>query len=268
MKTMTANLIRRFALLTLAVLTAAVPATVLGQEEERSRDDRTVIEILDGRILVDGEEVDDEDGRVVIEGKDGKHTIILRSGDGGYAYWMGDPDEATAEFFARWNENHPQAFWDKEASRRLYDLEGNHRSWENLPEDATDTVWKFFNDGTAALESLGDHFGGTRLFDLEGQNERLREEMEIARLETEARDLAAQIRRAEGAERSTLEQEFDQKLNEIFDRKLAVRQERAEKLAEDLDELQAALQERREARSSIIEHRKRQLLGDEDHLKW
>lgn len=266
---MNAHPIRRFALLTLAVLTAAAPTTLLGQEEEdRSQDDRTVIEILDGRVLVNGEEVDAEDGRVVIEGKDGEHTIILRSDDDGYAYWVGDP--GNAEFFARWNANHPRGLWDKDAFRGFYDHEGNRRSWENLPEDAADTVWKFFNDGTAVLESLGDGYGldGSRLFDLERQDERLREEMDIARMETEARELAAEIRRSEGAERRTLEQEFDQKLNEIFDRKLALREKRAEKLAEELDEVRAALQERRDERGDIIERRKRQLLGEEDHLKW
>src|SRR5690606_22630161 len=79
--------------------------------------------------------------------------------------------------------------------------------------------------------------------------DRLRENAEVAELEHEARQLAREARRADGAERERLEGELRAKLEAIFDEKMKVRRERVERLERDLREARDAVDARQRARA-------------------
>lgn len=91
---------------------------------------------------------------------------------------------------------------------------------------------------------------------------------EVAEMERQSRDLARQVRSAEGAERERLEQELRAHLDELFSTKLELRRERVERLAERLERERAELDQRRSRRSEIVERRYRELLGERDELDW
>lgn len=91
---------------------------------------------------------------------------------------------------------------------------------------------------------------------------------EIAEMEARSRELARQVRSAEGAEQERLEQELRAHLDELFSEKLALRRERVERLAERLEREQSELETRRNRRSEIVERRYRELLGEQDELDW
>ena len=84
----------------------------------------------------------------------------------------------------------------------------------------------------------------------------------------ESRRLAQRARRAEGEERARLEGELEEKLNEIFERKQALREERIDRLRGDLDELLDAHNERDQNRREIIERRLNELLGKTSKYDW
>lgn len=97
----------------------------------------------------------------------------------------------------------------------------------------------------------------------------------IAEGERESRELARQLRRAEGADRDRLTDELRATLERTFDLKQQARRERiehlqqeAERLQSDLSELNDELAEREQARREIIERRQRELLGEADELDW
>ncbi|MEP0546524.1 MAG: hypothetical protein ABJF88_06305 [Rhodothermales bacterium] len=97
----------------------------------------------------------------------------------------------------------------------------------------------------------------------------------IADGERESRDLARQLRRAEGAERERLTRELRATLEQTFDLKQQARREQIEhlqqseeRLQSDLAERNEALAERERARREIIERRERDLLGEGDELDW
>jgi len=95
-----------------------------------------------------------------------------------------------------------------------------------------------------------------------------RESAEVIKLEREARELARKARRAEGAEREQLEQELRAKLMETLDAKLEARSERIERLEEHLQEERNILDARRNSREEIVSRRLRELLGEDDLLDW
>lgn len=119
------------------------------------------------------------------------------------------------------------------------------------------------------LEDMRVHFDHPMVESIERRVRRsVEEHREVARLERESRELAREARRAEGQERSELEAQLREKLNEIFDKKLEVRRERIERLHERLEEERSNLQERTEARDEMIDRRHRSLLGESDALEW
>lgn len=121
----------------------------------------------------------------------------------------------------------------------------------------------------SALENLQFHFAGPEgSFELEGMHTRAKERMEVAQLERESREIARQLRRADGAERRELESQLRTKLDEIFEIKMRLRRERIERMEERLQEERAKLQERAEGRDEIIERRYDELLGSEDPFEW
>ncbi|MDX1421264.1 MAG: hypothetical protein R3181_14960 [Rubricoccaceae bacterium] len=102
---------------------------------------------------------------------------------------------------------------------------------------------------------------------LDSRSAELRREM--MELERRTHELAAEMRRAEGAERAEAEQALDAALAELFALRGEMREaraarmvEEAERLREEAEMLRQSLREREQERRALIEKRKRELLGE------
>lgn len=91
---------------------------------------------------------------------------------------------------------------------------------------------------------------------------------EVSDLERASRRLAREVRRADGDERGELEQQLNEKLAEIFDKKMEMRRDRIERLESLLEKERSVVEERSQARDEIIDHRFDELLGEADALDW
>lgn len=121
----------------------------------------------------------------------------------------------------------------------------------------------------SALEDLDLHFREPLRFWSFGESPLLvQERMKVVEMERESRELARKARRAEGAERSELEAQLRDKLEEIFEVKLELRRERIDALEEKLRSEREKLRAREEARERLIERRRSELLGEDDALEW
>ena len=91
---------------------------------------------------------------------------------------------------------------------------------------------------------------------------------ELAELERESRRLAREARRVEGDERRELESKLRSHLEEVFDKKMEIRQERLRRLEEEVASLRKQYDERASARQRMIDDRLRDLLGEDNSLEW
>ena len=182
--------------------------------------------------------------------------------------WVGDDDDAFRvgpkgnrfgffgkengafldEFQKRMKEGMPHAyFFDRDgAGENTFFLEDNLRG---------------LRDGLAVF---GD--GNGFAWHMDGS---MKERAEISKMDMESRRLAMRVRQAEDdAERAELEQELQTLLEDIFERKQALRDEQIAALQKQIDEVAAARQERQQNRQQIIERRLKELLGERDVYDW
>ena len=223
--------------------------------EKTDGDDTVVVKIEDGKrtVTVNGEVLDDEEAEKYLDEMD----VLWVDDDDGYVWrvgprgnrfhFFGDDDGAfMADFRARMKEELPQAYFfgpDDEDGNAIF----------------LDDQLRGLRDGLAAF---GKHGSGLTL------GTSMKEHAEIARMDMESRRLAMKIREADAADRAELERELQSLLEDIFDRKLALRAERVEALREQLDEAESARQERQQNRQEIIERRMKELLGERDKYDW
>lgn len=215
------------------VLTACLPIPATAQD---AKDRVVTIEVQDGRVLVNGKAVEtvEGEGPVVIEvapGAGDERIVVRRGGRNVVA-------PRAARFFGE-----PGTFsFDADAlSGHMRDLERDLRVQLAPLRSGALTTW-----------SVAD----------------AEEAREIARMETETRRLAAEARRAEGAERARLERELGEKLDALFTRKLATERKRLAQLEERADAQRERLAQRERSRRDLIERRQRELLGEEDWMDW
>ncbi len=130
-------------------------------------------------------------------------------------------------------------------------------------EDNDFTVFSdyFGNFGNVLAGGFGDDF-------TVHLGESMKERTELMKMEMESQRLARRARRADGDERAQLEQELQEKLNEIFDRKQELRENRIEQLRESLNKALNQQNERDQSRNEIIDRRLRELLGQSDKYDW
>ena len=193
-----------------------------------------------------------EEGRtVVIVGDEGRQIIIRSADDEGHRF-----------------------FFDSDDYSRIFDWDGNVRLRGHRPR-----VMEFRgnllddNEHVGVLSDYLDGLGSVWVDRFGDDSQvRLAESMkgrsEVMRMEMESRRLAQQARRAEGEERTRLEAELDEKLQEIFDRKQALREEQIDKLREEMNEALDKHNEREQNRREIIERRLNQLLGKSSRYDW
>lgn len=138
-------------------------------------------------------------------------------------------------------------------------------------------------DDFAELHRLGEapyaFFGGDAPFalrgfmGLRGVSEETRERMTT--LQAEARQLAREARRADGAERDAAVRRLDAVLADLFEVRGQARQEEAERLRErarelmdEAAELEDGLRERAARRQALIDARRAELLGETTTSDW
>lgn len=196
---------------------------------------------------------------------DGDKTIVVMSEDGRRLVIRSADDEDGNRFFfedrpgARVFGVRPGTFFGEEGAPRIMRFHSDRLG--DLDEDLSvlddmlsgmDGVW---------VDRLGDDFR----VELGAS---MKERSELMRMETESQRLARRARRAEGQEKADLERELEEQLNEIFDRKQALQEERIERLRDEMDKALDRHNERDQHREEIVERRLRQLLGREDRLDW
>lgn len=226
-----------------AAFLGAPPAWAQNEDADdvRIRAKRVTIEVDDeGHVLVDGKHLADEHGDVIlrVEPEDGDVEVeIVRPMH----------RHMTARHAPHQHQN------------RLYFPHGREGAHPRIDFDMPDM--SDFPDVAPLMEQFRVELGDPIRASLE-------EHREVAGLERESRDLARRARRAEGAERNRLESELRTHLEEIFARKLELREQRIATLEEKLTDERDKLQRRRAARSEMIERRLRTLMGEDDILDW
>lgn len=225
--------------------------------EKTDGDDTVVVKIEDGKrtVTVNGEVLDDEAAEKYLDEMD----VLWVGDDDGYVWrvgprgnrfhFFGDDDGAfMADFHKRFQKElpHVYAYGSDDARDNVFVLDDQLRG---------------LRDGLAAFGTHGNEFAF-------GLSSSMKERSEIARMDMESRRLAMEIREADEADRTELERELQDLLEDLFDRKLTLRAERVEALREQLDEAEAARQERQQNRQEIIERRMKELLGERDKYDW
>ncbi|MDA0377967.1 MAG: hypothetical protein O3C45_06490 [Bacteroidetes bacterium] len=254
---------KRFLNLSLALLVlglAALPMqTALAQKPDKDSH-RTVIEIKDGKVLLNGKEVaeiEDEDAPLVFkrsgeditsrlwnldEGPGGRASgFVLHSDDGeGYrlrtmprAYGFMSEDGAKAEFFS--DRDFQEIFEVREKARRQ-----TSEAMAEL-ERAMPALSLYAERGAVSQRAL--------------------------EAEQRSRELARSIRKGDG-DAEALEAELSELLGQVFDEKQAAQQERIDRLRQQLTDLEQRMQQRQEDRNQIISKRKDQLLGRDSRFDW
>ncbi len=234
----TVRLIHRGALAALALALCVGPAAAQDETEADT-------------IWVDG------DKTIVIMSDEGRRMIIRSADDEGARFYFHGDDFDDARFF----DAEPRAFSYRWRTPRSVELYGDLFDEDHLTENVAVLQGHLENLGGVWSERLGDDIRA-------GIAGSMKERSELMEMEMESRRLAQRARRAEGEERTRLEDELSGKLQEIFDRKQTLREEQIDRLREELDEALDKHNDRSQNQKEIIERRMRQLLGREDKYDW
>ncbi|MBT8398925.1 MAG: hypothetical protein KJO98_00475 [Rhodothermia bacterium] len=229
----------------LAVL-AAQPA--MAQDDEPRKVEKEIKVLVDdeGNITINGEPVSGdrmemEDGTVVMVDEDGKVVV------------MGD--DSDGHRVIRKKMMHP-GHGERVNVFRMRDMDDAFE-WKELGHDAHEAMEHARRMRFEGM--LGEDFEFD--FDFDHVNP------EIMEMEAATRKLAREASRAEGNAKADKVRELEERLTELFARKLEMREKHVARLQERLEKERTALEQRRAERERIIERRKADLLGD-DALKW
>ena len=243
LSTMTTKLthaVRILGTLALLVLFAFPAKAQEGKEIDVNR-----IEVKDGKVYVNGEEVKE------LENKDWRiHFSSDR--DHGLAFFRGDGEGGFGNFSIRSPrllesfDNEPFFVWEDNDFRHAkndFDFSMQMAPFHESME--------MIRDGAFGSFMIGSGSNG-----------------EIRKLERKSRELARKIRRAEDGEKAELNEELEALVNQIFELKLETHQERIRKISADLDKLREQVQDRIASRDQVIQRRLSQLRGERDALDW
>lgn len=219
----------------------AVLAQTEDDDDVRMRVKRLVVEVDDdGHVVVDGKRLSDSSVILRVEPEDGEIEVETIEPRSRHRYFRGGPDHEPDRVRFRRGAERPHVFFDD------FDVEFD------MPH---------IREVAPLMERFRFEMG-------DGLRTSMEEHREVAELERESRELAREARDAEGAERNRLEAELRTQLEEIFAKKLELREERVAHLSEKLAEEREKLERRRAARDEMIEQRRRALLGEDDILDW
>ncbi|MCH8123103.1 MAG: hypothetical protein IH853_08280 [Bacteroidetes bacterium] len=256
LSTMTTKLTHAVRILgTLALLILfALPA----KAQEGKEIDVNRIEVKDGKVYVNGEEVkelENKDLRIHFS-KDGDHGLTFfrgdKDGDHGFAFFRGDGKGGFGNFSIRSPrllesfDNEPFFVWEDNDFRHAINDFDFSMQMAPLHESI-----ELMRDGAFGSFMIGSGSNG-----------------EIRKLERKSRELARKIRHAEDSEKAELNEELEALVNQIFELKLETHQERIRKISADLDQLREQVQDRIASREQVIQRRLSQLRGERDALDW
>ncbi len=217
---------------------------------------RTVVVVNDGRVTINGKEVDPlpfddqwgdsvhvmvNSGRVIINGKE------VRPPDGSFAFRFEGEGLDSLQRELREFRTHRLPRLRKEFERRFA-----------FPDEAAEQ---------RDLRFMGPFFPGDEE-DVIIRRYNARHDGELFRMEQETRDLARQAREADGSERRRLEEELQKKLETLFERKQEIRREALDRREEELQEERRTLDARERNRNKIVQERLRDLLGENKEMEW
>ncbi|MEZ4695013.1 MAG: hypothetical protein R2832_01220 [Rhodothermales bacterium] len=255
-----------------AIGTTALVGTAEAQDERDSNDksrksvvimrnsdvdgDSVRIEINDGRVWVNGEEVpEDADLSDYLpkgfKGSVGEGHYFGRvdPDDDGVAFWFDGKDDKGEglHFWRRDEDGHPssgRAFWgpaapDKESFRTLRD------NLVGFSGDLSNHAYAFFSDAADLFDSP-----------------------EVMKMEMESKRLARRLEMADGDERAELSRQLDDVLQKIFDEKTRLKTERLEKLTGEVEELREEVELRKRDKDRIVSERKNELTGRNRKSDW
>ena len=118
------------------------------------------------------------------------------------------------------------------------------------------------------LEETRREFG--RLMELKQRDpERFRQMMQERRMEQETGQLAQHYRNAKSTEeKEKIKKEISERLEKLFDLREAQKAAEIKRMEEELSKQKEKAKNRKENRAKIIEQHQRELLGENDDLKW
>lgn len=234
-------IMRGIGLSILTVLLLSTPAT--------AQDDSPPDTIrVDGNSVViefgeDGQRVHIGDG--YLSGIDGPRVFHVGPGKRSYSYFNDDSED--------WEDRY------RNFSVTVPKVQVGRHGVE-LEDFLTEHVAKL-EDGNVWFDGLTGRISGDWGASMEMQRE-------LSKLEAESRRLARDIRKAEADDRTRLSQELEDKLDEIFEKKLELKEERADRLRKELNEALGDVEERRKVKEEVIQRRLRHLLGEDDLYDW
>jgi len=229
------------------------------------------MEVAVDTIKIDGGTITirvDDDGTITINGKrveSGEGTYVYEFSDDDHDFVFVKPGDRSIDFFSgNWPD---KDIWvDEDDQRRGVVMfrggDGEPFRGEILrgmlrADESDDTAWHVVRPH---LDDLELRHGLVSEFFVDSG--------ELMKLENEAQNLARRARRAADEERERFKSELRAQLEEIFARKMELRQEALDKLREELMEKHEKFDSRNAVRIEIIERRLRELLGEEDAYEW
>lgn len=252
-KTIILRSVRAFFAVAIMAPMLLVSQSVLAQDQKK---DVNKIEVKDGKVFVNGDmvkELADKDLPIMFrnDGEDTNYiTLSDRSGTG-------------LKSFSFYSDDDDIRVWSRGA-RDLFELkpdDGNVHVFGSFPEARMRYQMGKNMDGMRGrLELLREGAGGAYFFS--GGSDK------ISEMEMKSHKLARKIRNAEDSDKAELETELDELLDQIFDEKLEVQQERVNNMTEELQKLRGRVDERRSSRQEIIRRRLSELLGSRDAFDW
>lgn len=245
------------------------PTDALHAQDRSKEDARTVIEIKDGKVFLNGEEIAElEDSETPV--------LFKRSGDGEVEnVWMAGDDffkQREAFTLRRGNKNNqfqvrsaPRVFgyMSRDGGDVEYfdsdDMEDALAAGKRVQRQYAEVMANNLAERAIEIESVVPGFQVA--FGSQRMSAQARE------AEQRSREIARMIRRDEG-DRDELEAELDEVLGMVFDEKQATQQERIDEMRQKLTELEERLEQRQTDRSEIMLKRKNELLGQSSRYDW
>ncbi len=255
------NILRllRGGLMLLLILPFLAPASASAMQSSRADTVKVEgkdvsIEVVNGKVWINGEEVDDKDHFVYkIEGSGDRDEDVFVAGPRRRMRFM----TRDAEGLGVVDEDE-----DFEA------LDGDDRIMVKkfkmrMPDHA---MWK---DREKGFMAGGPMDMDENVFVMRhGNRDDMEFSPEIMKMEHEAAEMARKARKAEGKDREKIQSELKKKLADIFAKKMEIREERLEALRSELEEGRKTFDERRKSSDKIIDRRLKVLMGDDDVLDW
>jgi hypothetical protein len=224
-----------------------------------------VVEIKNGKVIVDGKEVadvdaegrkfwvqgsDKDDANVRVFGfkdEDGENTFSLFSSDDNEFVVEGKPNR----FMFRSNNEPEMLAKLLEREQILSGLDVDKLTSRMAP--MMERVRSFSDDGNGFVWQSGDV--------------PFRADAETMKMDMKSRELAMKIRTSNG-DTAEMKAELNQLLEDVFQKKQEANQQRIDDMRAELQKLEQRLEERRASQKEIIAKRKKELLGERDKYDW